>query len=327
MTPEALRELGSAFQRSRVLLTAYELDLFTALGEGARTSAQVATALGTDSRATDRLMNALCALGLLRKERGAFANTPAADECLVRGRPRYLSGLGHTAHLWDSWSGLTRAVRHGGAVDCGDVADRNDEWRTAFIEAMHARARSTAPDLIALLDLDGVERVLDVGGGSGIYSMAFVGAGDGIHATVFDLPEVIPLTRAYIEGEGLSERIDTATGDYTTDPLPGGYDLVFLSAIVHSNGPEANAALIDKCAAALRPGGRVVVVDFIMDDDRTTPAHGALFALNMLVATSAGDTFTESEVRGWLAAAGLEGMTRMDTPFGTGIVSGRRPSA
>ena len=215
-------------------------------------------------------------------------------------------------------------MRRGGAPAAGPIDDRGGEWLAAFIEAMHARAAATAPDLARLIDLDGVGRVLDVGGGSGVYSMAFARTRDGVSATVFDLPNVVPLTRQYVAREGLGDRIDTAVGDYTTDPLPGGYDLVFLSAIIHSNSPGQNAALIGKCAAALNPGGRVAVVDFIMDDDRAAPAHGTLFALNMLVATEAGDTYTQREVGAWMTSAGLDDIVHRDTPFGTGLVIGRR---
>ncbi|MFH1568128.1 MAG: methyltransferase [Gemmatimonadota bacterium] len=323
LTPDGLRQLASSFQGCRVLLTAFELDLFTALGDGPRTAAQVAAACGADPRATDRLLHALVALGLLHHRGDTFANPPAVDAHLVRGRPGFFSGLGHTAHLWHSWTGLTEAVRRGG-TPAGAIDDRGEEWLAAFIAAMHDRARRTAPDLVACFDLDGVTRVLDVGGGSGVYSLAFVRARAGISATVFDLPNVVPLTRRYVAEAGLTDRVDTATGDYNTDPLPGGYDLVFLSAIVHGNSPAQNADLVAKCAAALRPGGRVAVVDFIMDEDRAAPAFGALFALNMLVATAAGDTYTEREVRAWMEGAGLGAITRRGTPFGTGLVVGRR---
>lgn len=324
LTAGDLQRLASAFQQSRMLLTACELDLFTALGDGPRTTAEVAADLGADARGVDRLMRALLSLGLLCRDGDRFANAAAAAAHLVRGRPGYMSGLGHTAHLWHSWTHLTEAVRGGGAPAAGPIDDRGEEWLTAFIEAMHTRAAATAADLIALIDLEGVDRVLDVGGGSGVYSMAFTRARHGLSATVFDLPNVVLLTQQYVRREGLADRIETAVGDYTADPLPGGYDLVFLSAIVHSNSPAQNADLLAQCAAALRPGGRVAVVDFIMDDDRVAPAHGALFALNMLVATDAGDTYTEGEVRAWMEGAGLGDVTRCDTPFGTGLVIGRR---
>ncbi|HMK38339.1 MAG TPA: methyltransferase, partial [Bacteroidota bacterium] len=127
----------------------------------------------------------------------------------------------------------------------------------------------------------------------------------------------------YVEREGLSGSVDTVAGDYLKDDLGKDFDLVFLSAIVHSNSPEENAELILKCARALRPGGAVVVQDFIMDEERVTPLHGALFALNMLVGTASGDTYTEGEVSAWMKGAGLSGVSRQGTPFGTSQIVGR----
>jgi 2-polyprenyl-3-methyl-5-hydroxy-6-metoxy-1,4-benzoquinol methylase len=324
LSPDSIRETAIAFQRGRVLLTAYELDLFTVLGEKNRSAIEVAKALGTAERATDRLMNTLCAMGLLEKKEGKFSNTPLSSKFLVKGKPDFMAGLMHTVHLWDTWSTLTQAVRHGRSVVARPIDERGEKWLTAFIAAMHERARRHAPALVPLLNLSGVSRVLDVGGGSGAYAMAFVRAREGISATVFDLPNVVPLTQGYIAEEGLSDRVETVVGDYNVDELGSGFDLVFLSAIIHSNSPEQNRSLIRKCSKALIPQGQVVVQDFIVDEDRTSPAFGALFALNMLVGTEAGDTFTESEVRAWMEEAGLSGVVRKDTDFGTTLIIGRK---
>ena len=323
LTREQIRNIAYAFQESRILLTAHELGLFTALGSGRHTSAGIASMIGTDPRATDRLMNALCAMGLLTKENGRFSNSQGARECLVEDSPGYLGGLMHTVHLWDTWTTLTEAVRTGTGVRLRTVEQKQEQWRSAFIAAMHDRAMRQAPAVVGQIDLSNVTRVLDVGGGSGAYAMAFVRAKAGISATVFDLPGVIPLTRGYVEREGLSQSVATVPGDYLNDGLGKDFDIVFLSAIIHSNSSSENAELIMKCARALRPGGRVVVQDFIMDEERLTPSAGAIFALNMLVGTESGDTYTEAEVSGWMTAAGLSGVSRQGTPFGTSQISGR----
>jgi 2-polyprenyl-3-methyl-5-hydroxy-6-metoxy-1,4-benzoquinol methylase len=324
ITPDETREIAYAFQRSRVLLTAYELDLFTAVGEGAKPSSEVAAAIGTDVRATDRLMNALCAMGLMTKREGRFSNSAVASRFLVRDSPEFMSGLMHTTHLWNTWSTLTQAVREGTAVSSRQVNDRGEKWLTAFIAAMHDRASKQAPSVVAQLDLSGVSRVLDVGGGSGAYAMAFARARHGIRATVFDLPNVVPLTKAYVEEERLSANVNTISGDYLTDDLGTDFDLVFLSAIIHSISVEQNRLLMQKCSRALRLGGQVIVQDFIMEEDRTSPAQGAIFALNMLVGTNSGDTYTEVEVRAWMDAAGLSGIIRKETAFGTSLIVGKK---
>lgn len=324
LSPRNILEIATAFQRSRVLLTAYELDLFTVLNDERRTSQAVAAALETDPRATDRLMNALTAMGLLEKQDGLFSNSAAAGASLVKGKPGYMAGLAHTNHLWNTWSSMTEVVRRGGPeASLGAINDRGTEWLRPFIVAMHWRARQGAADLLALLSLEGVSRVLDVGGGSGAYAMAFARARRGITAVVFDLPAVVPLTRAYIQEEGLSAEVETQTGDYLKDDIGRGYDLVFMSAVIHSNTAEENKLLFRKAAAALNPGGQLVVQDFLMSEDRSGPPQAALFALNMLVGTQAGDTYTESEVRAWMTEAGLRDIVRKDAAT-TNLVIGRK---
>jgi len=325
LSPQGILEMASAFQRSRVLLTAHELDLFTILGEESKSSRQVAQALGTAERATDRLMNALCAMDLLIKKDGRFSNAPLASRFLVKGKPDFMAGLMHMAHLWETWSTLTQVVRQGRSVAdrAAHVNERGEDWLRAFIAAMHWRACQHAPGVVGLLDLSGVSRVLDVGAGSGAYAMAMVRAKEGITAVAFDLPNVIPLTRDYIRREGLQGKVTTAVGDYQVDPLGSGFDLVILSAIIHSNSSTENRALIRKAAEALAPRGQVVVQDFIVDEDRAGPPFATLFALNMLVGTEAGDTYTASEVREWMEEEGLRNVVRKDTPFGTSLIIGR----
>jgi len=326
LTWNDIRTMASGFRESRILLSAFELGVFTALGEEKKTAAQVSELIGTDARATDRLMNALCGTGLLSKNGDCFRNSEAAGRFLVEGRPDYMAGIGHYANLWDRWSTLTGAVQAGIAVESRPVADRGEEWLRSFIGAMHDRGNRQAPSIIAAIDLEGVSRVLDVGGGPGDFAMAFVRASDAITATVFDLPQVVPLTREYIEEAGLSERVDTMSGDYYVDDLGSGYDIVFLSAIMHSLSPDDCRVLLRKCADALDPGGTVVIQDWVMSEDRTEPAEGALFAINMLVNTRAGDSYTEAEFHSWLAEAGLTDMTTNETPSGSAQVTGRKPS-
>jgi SAM-dependent methyltransferase len=322
-SPKRIMELATAFQGSRVLLTAFELGVFTALNEEARTSAEVAASIETEPRATDRLMNALVALGLLEKRDGRFGNTPLAAACLVKGKPGYMGGLGHTNNLWDTWGHMTEVVRSGIPGRAGEINDRGSDWLRPFIAAMHWRAGQSAAEVVGLLDLEGVARVLDVGGGSGAYAMAFARARRGISAVVFDLPNVVPLTRAYIREAGLAAEVSVAEGDYLTASIGEGFDLVFLSAVIHSNGWDDNRVLLRKAVKALNPGGQIVIQDWLMSDDRTQPVFGALFALNMLVGTPEGDTYTESEVRGWLKEAGCRSVVRRDTSSGTSLLVGR----
>jgi 2-polyprenyl-3-methyl-5-hydroxy-6-metoxy-1,4-benzoquinol methylase len=317
----------NAFRQSRALLTAVEIDIFSALHAGAGSAEEVAVRCGSDPRATDRLMNVLVGMGLLEKEDGVFRNSALATTHLVRGAPEYLGNLAHVNHLWDYWSGLTDAVRNGSSSVRDSTGERGEQWLEAFIAAMHHRGLPQAPPDVNLIDLHDVAHVLDIGGGSGVYAMAMLRVKQDLRATVFDLPDVVPLTRRYIAKAGLEERMDTLAGDYHSDDIGSGYDLVFLSAIIHSNSPAENLRLMGKCAAALNPGGQVVVQDFIMEEDRVRPEHGALFALNMLVATAEGDTYTATEVESWMRDAGLDDIVVRDAPSGTTQVVGRKAGA
>ncbi len=325
-TAESIREYTSHFQKSRILLTAFELDIFTVLDKAPKTSAEVAKKIKADARATDRLMNAAVALGFLEKKSTKFQNSKETSAFLVKGKPGYMSGLMHTISLWQTWSTLTESVRKGKSVfqRPKTINNRDTFWLEAFIGAMHYRAAKQAPEIVAKVDMKGVKKVLDVGGGSGAFAMAFAKAVKGVNATVFDLPNVTPITLKYIHANKMITKVDTSSGDYNTDPLPKGYDIIFLSAVVHINSYKGNVALIKKCAASLNKGGRVIIQDHVMNEERTTPPGGAIFALNMLVGTEEGDTYTEKEMREWFEKAGMKFEKRIETFMGNALVIGRK---
>jgi ubiquinone/menaquinone biosynthesis C-methylase UbiE len=327
-TPESIREYINHYQKSRVLLTTFELDIFSLLDKSPLTSAEVAKKIKTDARATDRLMNAACALGFLEKKNNKFKNTNPSGKYFVKGKAEYMSGLMHTVGQWQTWSTLTECVKKGGSVYSRPktINNRDHKWLEAFIGAMHYRASRQAAGIVSKLDLKKVKKVLDVGGGSGAFAMAFVKANKNISATVFDLPNVTPITQKYIRESKMSDKVRTISGDYNTTAFPKGFDLIFLSAIVHINSFEGNVKLINKCASALNPGGRIVIQDQVMDDDRILPVGGALFALNMLVGTEEGDTYTEKEMRQWFTKTGLRFDGRIEVFMGNSLIIGRAAS-
>ncbi len=327
ISPSVIFDTVYGFRQARVLLTAFELGVFTQLAARTNAASEIAGALETDARATDRLLDALCSMGYLRKKNKKYYNTPLTARYLVKGKPDYMAGLMHSVSLWKTWSTLTDAVRAGTSVSArGSGNDGGIGWVEAFIAAMHMRAYKTAPGIIKLLDLKGVRRVLDLGGGSGAYSIAFARAKKDIRVVVFDLPTVTPLTRKYLAATNLNERIQTADGDYTSDSLGHGFDLVFLSAIIHSNPIDINRMLFKKAFDALNPNGQLVIQDHIMNEDRTAPLAGTLFSLNMLVGTKAGDTFTGSEIQSWMKEAGFKKILQKRNPAGPGLMIGKKMS-
>lgn len=317
MNPNTIREFASSFQKSRILLSGFELDIFTNIEESGSTSNNISTSLHLDKHACERLMNSLVSLGFLTKQNHLFFNTPESFAFLSKKSEEYLGGLMHSNHLWNTWSNLTQVVKTGKAAHPAEINERGENWLYPFINAMHDRGRKMAPLQLANIDLSGIKSILDIGGGSGAYSMTFVSKKPEIEATVFDLPNVVPITKKFIEKEGFLQRIKTYEGDYTIDDLPAGFDLMFLSAVIHSNSLEINQILINKCYQSLNKNGKIIIQDWIMNNDRTQPTAGAIFAINMLVGTEAGDCFTEQEVTEMLTISGFKNISRVE--FETGI--------
>ena len=311
-----LVQSARAFQESRVLLTALELDLFTTIGEGA-TAAETAQKLGTDPRATEMLLNALVAVGALVKGEAVFGCT-AESKALGPARP----GLLHTVHLWDTWATLTECVKSGRAVRSRGPEGFPEARTRAFIAAMHARAQESARETVRLSGIHDAKRMLDVGGGSGAFSIAFAKTCPELRAEILDLGAVVPLAEEYIREAGLQNRVRVRPGDMRTAGFGEGFYLVLLSAVCHMFGEDENRSLIQRCARALVPGGHLVIREFILQEDRAGPPHAALFALNMLVGTEHGNTYTEGEYRNWMEEADLGTITRPD-PEGDVIVASK----
>jgi (2Fe-2S) ferredoxin/predicted O-methyltransferase YrrM len=322
--PDDLQQRIRAFQESRVILTALELDLFTTVGEGA-TAPQVAGKIGGNARATEKLMNALVAVGLLTKQDGTFRNTPVSARYFAEGsKDNARLALMHTAHLWRRWSTLTECVRAGTSVTYQERAARHEDWTQAFIAAMHRNASERAPLVVAAVGTEGIERMLDVGGGSGAYSIAFAKGSEKIRAEIVDLPAVVPIAQDHIRKAGLADRIQTREGDLRRDEFGRGYNLIFVSAICHMLSEEENRDLLKRCCAALAPTGRIVIQDFVLENDKTAPKMAALFALNMLVGTRAGSSYSDEEYAAWLREAGFRDVRRIRLPGPSNLMVGTR---
>ena len=312
VVPDEITEMIRGFMSSRALLTALELDIFTAIGDGG-TAMQIAGKVQCAVRSTEMLLNALVALKLLGKSGDTFTNTSVSARFFVEGSPDSArQGQLHMANLWKSWSTLTEAVKVGTSV-----AGRNGSngWVKPFMAAMDSNARGRARAIAQAVEINGAKRMLDLGGGSGAYSIAFVKSTLGLKAEILDVAEVLPITQEHIRKAGLADRITTRAGDMLSAPLePSKYDLVLLSAVCHMFSPEENRQLLERSYAALAPKGRLVISDFVLEADKTAPRFGALFALNMLVNTRAGASYSEPEYEAWLKEAGFAETKRVRMP-------------
>jgi SAM-dependent methyltransferase len=324
MTFDEITTSIRAFQESRALLTAIELDVFTAVGDGA-TAGEVAESIGADPRAIEMLLNSLAALGALTKKKDRFRNTPHTTKHLDARSPACSrDALMHSVHLWDRWSTLTECVRGGRAKAERKAEGGGPDWIEAFIAAMHRNAGLRAPRVVRAVGVKGVRRMLDVGGGSGAYSIAFAQASPTLQATILDRAPVLAIARRHIRKAGLADRIATRTGDLTSNKFGRGYDLVFVSQICHMLGPDENLDLFRRSYAALAPGGRIAVQDFILEPDKTAPVGAALFALNMLVGTEHGSSYSEPEYAAWLRDAGFQDVRRIRLEEPAGLMLGTR---
>jgi SAM-dependent methyltransferase len=268
------------------------------------------------------VLDALAAMDLLSKAGGRYRTSPEAAALSSDAPDTVLPMLLHSAALWHRWSELTRKV---GGTPLPDRAP--EEALRAFIGAMHVVASPLADRVVAAAGVGKARRLLDVGGGPGTYTMAFLRAEPVLSATLFDRPQVVQIARHHLTRAGLAGRVTLAAGDFDLDELPGGHDLAWLSAIIHQNDSTANDALYGRILRALVPGGRLVLRDHVMEPGRTRPRAGALFAVNMLVGTAGGGTYTFEEIAAGLARAGFERVRliaageRMD-----GLVEAFRPA-
>ena len=312
IVPDDITDLIRGFWPSRAVLTALELDIFTAIGDGS-SSKQIAAKIQCAVRSTEMLLNALVALKLLAKSGDKYSNTPVSARFFVEGSPDSARlGQLHIANIWKSWSTLTEAVKAGTTVV---VRSDGKGWEKPFIAAMDNNARGRARALAQAVEINGAKRMLDLGGGSGAYSIAFAKSAPGLQSEIVDLADVLPITQDYIRKAGLADRITTRPGDMLTVPLdPEKYDLVLLSAVCHMFSPEENEQLFKRSYAALAPKGRLVISDFVLEADKTAPRFGALFALNMLVNTRAGASYSEPEYDTWLKQAGFTETKRVRLP-------------
>ncbi|MGA9448348.1 MAG: methyltransferase [Candidatus Sulfotelmatobacter sp.] len=320
LLPDRLDQMIRGYMPSRCILTALELDIFTAVGDGANAE-QIGARIHANARAVAMLLNALVALGLLSKSGDDYKNTAESARFLVQGsKDNHRNGLLHTANIWHRWSTLTDAVRTGTRIPVD--YDDTPEWTRNFIAGMQRNAKARAPLVVKALGTAGVRRILDLGGGSGAYSIAFAKACPDVQCEILDIPEVVPLTSEYVSQAGVSAQVSLRAGDMLQDDFGSGYDLIMLNAICHMFSEEQNQDIFRRAHQALARNGRLVVQDFILNPDKTGPQHAALFSLNMLVATEAGASYSELEYTNWMNAAGFTDVRRIDLPGPSDLIVG-----
>jgi precorrin-6B methylase 2 len=310
VTPDAIFDALFAYQQTAAVKAAIDLDLFTAIDEGAGDVQTLADRTSASPRGIRILCDYLTTLNMLSKEGGRYAATPAAAVFLSRRSPAYMGSAAQFLTLPElkrNFDDLTGAVRRGGVKSEGNtVAPENPIW-VEFARAMVPMATANAMAIADLVDVrpTAAPRMLDIAAGHGMYGIVLAQRNPSLRVTAVDWAPVLAVALEHARRAGVENRYDTIAGDAFAADFGGGYDLVMVTNFLHHFNQEQCTSLLRKVASALNPSGRVGIVEFVPNPDRITPATAARFSLTMLAGTPEGDAYTLAEHSGMLEAAGF----------------------
>jgi len=315
---DRFRDLVAAYRLPRVLLTALELELFTAMGTRSWKIPALAKRLQVSVRGLDILCRNLASAGVLEKRGPAYRNGKIAATNLNSSHPDYRGGYVKLIRdHWEDWGKLTESIRTGRPLD-DDIPD-DPAYRREFTWAMHHRSVDVAPGVAAQIDLRRARTLLDLGGGPGTYALAFLGRNSRLDATVADRAPALEVSQEIAGKSKHGHRLSYLPLDFIKDDIPGRYDVIWYSNVLHIYSAEDNRRVFHKAAAALNPGGRLLIQDaFLLDPNGIYPQEANLFALTMLLFTEGGNTYSLEETARWLRGAGFGGMRSIPLKKGTG---------
>ena len=314
-----LQELLWTFAQHRVITVASRAGILARLVEGGP-PVEVANDLDLDPAATGKVVRALTAMGLAEARGESYGVVEELAAYFTPGEGDLAPFLEHSHDMYNSWGQNLEGWLRG---EDWSFKPRAKAAAQRFGAAMSSMASTMAAQLAGAMDVSGVNSMLDVGGGLGHYARALCEANPDLRATVLDTPQVAELRTAAVAGTALAGRVRFEGGDYLDEGTGygEGFDLVLQANVLHQEAPERAARLVQRGAAALGPGGRLVVLDFAIDERQRGNVLGALFAINM---RSMGDTYTESTLRGWMEQAGLVRVQRQDFTSHRWLISGHR---
>ena len=332
VTPRSIMQIGMGFWASKTLLSAVELGLFTALAGGSMSLEALRTRLGLHERGARDFFDALVALGFLTRENGRYANTDETALFLDRGKPSYIGGLLEmsNARLYQHWGKLTEALRTGrqqneetGGGDTFAALYADPARLETFLRAMTGVSLLSGRAMAAAFPWAQVESFIDVGCAQGGLTAEIARAHPHLSATGFDLPQVGPVFERYIADHGLAARVRFQSGDFFAEKLPTA-DVIIMGHILHDWDLTEKRMLLRKAHDALPAGGKLIVYDSMIDDDRRANAHGLLMSLNMLIETPGGFDYTGADCIGWMSEAGFHDAKLHPLDGPTSMVVGRK---
>jgi SAM-dependent methyltransferase len=305
--PELI-QLANACGESQILLAANALAVFTAMGPKTRTADAIARECRADPEGMRLLLDALVSLGILNRVRAGYRNTPLGRRYLDRRSPEAVTNLLWLfEHHWHDWAKLPKTLREGRpGWATGTTTSR---FRRQFSWAMHERSHVLAKPTVQTMRLGSkARRFLDLGGGPGSYAMALAKRYPRLQGVIMD--QTITVAKKLIGEHGLADRLTVRAGDIFKDDLGNGYDAVLCSNVIHIFNESVNRKLLRRAAQALRPGGKLFIVEFFLERSRTAPAKSAVFSVMMYLYTATGRCYSWVEVEGWLKSLGFRGFKR-----------------
>jgi len=332
LDPEPLHQMIFSFIPSRVLTAGLQLSVFSHLAAGKKTAEEIARAAAASERGMRMLLDALVACQLLSKKEARYELTPLAARFLVRESPDYLGLLMEQDSLWESWGHLTEVIRSGQPLHRVEAQELAEQFFPILVQTLHVLHRDRARLMAQALGIGNAPRnemtglrAIDVACGSGVWGIAVAEADPAARVTAHDFPAMLAVTREYLKRHGVEQQFDFLPGDLkAADFGREQYDLALLGNILHSEGEESSRSLLQRLHAALRPGGRAVIIEFLPNDDRTSPHFPVFFALNMLLHTEHGNTFTLAEYTHWLREAGFARIETADIGSHSPLVIGHK---
>jgi hypothetical protein len=305
------------FMDAQILLTAEEIGIFKVLDNGPCAAEEVARRTDLPPDSAERLLNALAGLGAIQKRMdGRFVNSAEASAQLVPGKPDYIGAMFHHVRedLYPMWHYFKEALQerqsqwqraHGAESAANENLYSDAPALRKFMEGMHTITYRVAQEFAAAApELARINSIVDLGGASGAFLVALAQVRPSLRGTVFDLPEVEPITRDFFRHYGVNDRLDFLPGNFWEDPLPPGQDAYALGFILHDWSTEQGTAILQKIAGAAPPGAFLIISEYLLDQDKTSPKWVVRSDLNMLVAARGRERNTE-EYRQWVEEAGF----------------------
>ena len=322
--PEKILQTGLAFWASKTLLSAVEMGLFTELSRGPESFASISARIGLHPRSARDFLDALVALGFLQRTGDRYANTPETDLFLDRNKPSYVGGILEMANrrLYGFWGNLTEALQtgepqnevKGGGPGLFDTLYADPARLKGFLAAMTGISHGANMTIARAFPWASYRTFVDVGTAQGDLASQIALANPHLQGIGYDLPQVAPIFKEYVEALGISDRLTFQPGDFFKQDFPKA-DVVLMGHILHDWDLATKKMLLEKAFNAVPAGGAVVVYEGIIDDDRSKNAFGLLMSLNMLIETPAGFDYTGADCSAWMREAGFSA-TRVEPLVG-----------